>query len=118
MKKVAIIDDSTLAREMTKSALTEVFGPLEFLTYANVKDARRELPQEQVDHIIVDLMIGADGDGLILIDQLRAAGQMAPAILITANIQDFIQEAAAARKIGYIAKPVTAAKLAAILTAR
>lgn len=78
--------------------------------------ARMTDTKAQIDVVIADYHLG-DGDGLVLIKELRElAGRSVPALLVTADRDRLLQQRALRAGIGFMNKPVRPAALRATIS--
>lgn len=116
MKHIFLLeDDETLGRGITM-ALT---GPeTSVVCRTSLSSAREALEEDRFDLLILDVNL-PDGSGLDLLRQVRAEGDAAPAILLTAN--DLELDEVTGLETGaddYITKPLSLAVLRARVNAQ
>ena len=116
MKRIFLLeDDETLGRGITM-ALT---GPeTSVVCRTSLSSAREALEEDRFDLLILDVNL-PDGSGLDLLRQVRAEGDAAPAILLTAN--DLELDEVTGLEAGaddYITKPFSLAVLRARVNAQ
>ena len=110
MKSMLIIDDSITSRMMLKSIVSKKHSDWTICEAANGEEALTQVSQQSFDIVTVDYnMPGMDG--LTLIPQLQEKMPGAKIALLTANIQDYIQQGADDLGIPIIHKPITPAKV-------
>ena len=80
--RILVIEDSPPTRELLKSAL-EGAGHAVTLT-ARVSSARRLVQEGEFDLMIIDVML-PDGSGFDLCREIRATGELAPILFLTAR---------------------------------
>ncbi|MBL4620971.1 MAG: response regulator [Immundisolibacteraceae bacterium] len=112
MKSMLIIDDSITSRMMLKSIVSKEHSDWTICEAANSEEALAQVSQQSFDLVTVDYnMPGMDG--LTLIPLLQKEMPNARIALLTANIQDYIQQGADDLGVPIIHKPITPAKVLA-----
>jgi len=115
-KTLLIVDDSKLSRLLIRTIVQRAHPAWRILEAANGSDALAKAETTAVDIMTLDFnMPGMDG--LSLAEQLKQAYPLASVALLTANIQQSIQDRAESLGIGFIQKPVTEDKVLAYLDA-
>jgi CheY-like chemotaxis protein len=89
MKQILIIDDSNLARASVKRIL-EPEG-YEILAATGGEEGMKMFAKNRPDLILVDLMMPGVS-GMDVLEQLKAAGSTTPVIVITADMQEGVNE--------------------------
>ncbi len=82
MRRIALIEDDASLREVVAARLRRAGFDVD--TYAGVAEALAGVAARRPDAIVTDLGL-ADGDGLELLERLRADGVNAPAIVVSAQ---------------------------------
>ena len=113
-KTILVVDDSRVARTLTKRVLSEVDQRFEYKEAQTGDEAILVAASNPVDVVFMDMnMPGIDG--------LTAAGKILEAqpsqkiALVTANIQDSVRERAQAMGVRFIGKPLQKADVEAFL---
>jgi CheY-like chemotaxis protein len=112
-KRILLIDDEEVIREVTQLSL-EIVGGWEVLTARSGTEGLAIASAEQPDAILLD-MVMPDMDGATTLERLQAncVTQAIPVILLTAKLQSsdprWVTDLGAA---GFIAKPFDALNLA------
>jgi CheY-like chemotaxis protein len=109
-----IIDDSRLARMMAIGLITERRADARIVEAVDADSAMAAVRDTPPDHILLDHNMPGTS-GLDLVGALREAAPEASITLVTANIQSSIRERAEAFGCHFIAKPLTAEKMDALL---
>ena len=110
MKSMLIIDDSITSRMMLKSIVSKQHADWTLCEAANGEEALSEATKQQFDIVTVDYnMPGMDG--LTLVPLLQEKMPNAKIALLTANIQEYIQQGADELGIPIIHKPITPSKV-------
>ncbi|MFL6603407.1 MAG: response regulator [Steroidobacteraceae bacterium] len=115
MRSVLLVEDDLLLGPSLARALEQAGHPTVWVR--QLADARRMLDEQQVDAIVLDLGL-PDGGGIELLEQLRAAADPIPVIVITAR--DALDDRLGALDGGaddYIVKPFAVQELLARLRA-
>ncbi|MBF0621406.1 MAG: response regulator [Magnetococcales bacterium] len=109
-----IIDDSSLARMMVRKIFATSMADWTLLEAANGDEALALMADKSVDLALVDFnMPGMNG-----IDLAERMMETAPSMsihLVTANIQERMRIRAESMGLGFIKKPINAAKVAEIM---
>jgi len=113
-KTFLVVDDSRVARTLTKRVLSEIEPGVEFKEASTGDEAIAIANASPVDFVFMDMnMPGVDG--------LTAAGKILEArpgqkvALVTANIQDSVRERAGTMGIRFLGKPLQKAEAEALL---
>jgi DNA-binding NtrC family response regulator len=112
--RILIVDDDRFFTKVLKIILTgEAF---EVSAAANLKEARALLGQNHFDIIISDLRIPDGNDGLALLQELRAKGDLVPFIMLTGygEVENYMV-AMNAGASDYLNKPIQAEELMAVI---
>jgi CheY-like chemotaxis protein len=105
-KHVLIIDDSLVSRMMIKKGLQDLCPQWQLSEAKNADEALEQVKEQRFDFFSIDFnMPGMDG--LTLMAELNQNFPEAPKALLTANIQDAIQEKTTALNGRCINKPIT-----------
>ncbi len=108
---VLLVDDSRVSRLMTRSVIARHHPDWEVLEAASGEEALALSTGLAIDFMLVDVnMPGLDG--ITTATRLKASHPAARITLLTANIQDAVQDKARAAGIGFIGKPITEEKIA------
>jgi CheY-like chemotaxis protein len=114
-KTVLLVDDSRVARMMTRSVIERELPGWTIMEAATGEDALEAADVSPPDFILMDVNMPGMG-GLACARLFRARHPAIPLSLLTANIQDSIHEEAARLGIGYISKPLKEDLLIRFLT--
>ena len=115
MKTVLLVDDSRVARMMTRSVVEKACPGWTIVEAASGEEALEAAAAARPDFVLLDVnMPGMDG--LTAAREFRTRFPGASLSLLTANIQDSIRDRALALGIGYISKPLKDDLLIAFLT--
>lgn len=109
-KHVMIIDDSQLSRLMLRSIIAELEPDWQITEAASAQEAMEKLDQGPYDLMTLDMNMPG-GDGLSLAPKLLDRWPETKIALLTANIQEAVQERAEQMGLEFIAKPITEEKL-------
>lgn len=113
---VLLVDDSRVARLMTRSVIEAARPGWSILEAATGAEALEMAAGATVDFVLMDVnMPGMSG--LEAARLFRQRFPATPVSLLTANIQDSVRDEAARLGISYIAKPLRNELLIAFLTA-
>ncbi|MCR6631026.1 MAG: response regulator [Magnetospirillum sp.] len=113
-KTVLLVDDSRVARMMTRK-LIEVGRPgWSVIEAASGEEALEALSAAKPDFIVLDVNMPGMG-GIEAARRIRALAPLLPITLLTANIQDPIRHQAEEIGVGFLAKPVREDALLAFL---
>ncbi|MCP4697250.1 MAG: response regulator [Gammaproteobacteria bacterium] len=103
---VLIIDDSRMSRMLVGAIVGEAYPDAKIIEAGNGKEALIKSASANVDFVTIDLnMPGMDG--FEIASELRKRFPEAKMGLLTATIQESIQQKAAALGIEFIPKPIT-----------
>ncbi|MEZ5824129.1 MAG: response regulator [Geminicoccaceae bacterium] len=114
LRKILIVDDSSLARNMGRKLLSQIFTEATFAEGKDVESGFEAWKEARPDLSILDLNMPG-GNGLDLAERILAEDPEAEIILCTANIQDVIKERASDLGIGFLNKPIALDKLEALM---
>lgn len=112
--KVLIVDDSAMARKMMKRAVAGLLPQAEISEAAEAESGLHKWTELRPDISIFDLNMPGQS-GLELAEKVLAENVSAKIVLCTANVQQATQDKAREMGIGFVAKPVNAEKLQAVL---
>lgn len=105
-----IVDDSRVTRMMIRNIASELHDDWVYLEAGTGDEALEIVAGHSIDIMTLDLnMPGMDG--LTLAGKMREIYPDAQITLMTANIQDAVRKRASDAGVGFIAKPVTQAKI-------
>ncbi len=108
VKKILVVDDSRIMRNIVKNTCTSLGIPCEFLEAANGKDALFAIQHHPVDLILLDWNM-PELSGIDFLKQIRAMSEYKtiPVIMITSEAAKYnVIEALKAGATDYIVKPV------------
>ena len=114
IRKILIVDDSSLARGMGRNLLSRIFPDAAFSEGKDVASGFEVWNDVRPDLSFLDLNMPG-GTGLDLAERIRAIDPDASIVLCTANIQDVIRERAAGLGIGFLDKPITIEKVESLM---
>jgi two-component system chemotaxis response regulator CheY len=115
-KKILIVDDSVMVRQMVSFTLKE--AGFDVVEATNGQDALGKLDDHAVDLIVTDLNMPVM-DGITFIGNARtlAATKYIPILMLTTESQpEMKQKGKAAGATGWIVKPFDPPKLLAVIT--
>lgn len=113
-KTALIVDDSNLARMMTRKIFVTHFNDWTLLDAKDGNEALEKMKEITVHLALIDFnMPGMNG--LELAEKIREINQDVPIVLVTANIQERMSQRAEAMGIGFIKKPIDQVKISEIL---
>ncbi|MBF0309179.1 MAG: response regulator [Magnetococcales bacterium] len=114
-KKVLVVDDSNLVRLMLRKVFADFFPDWQLVEAVDGESALRAAHEHRFDLALIDFnMPGMNGVELSI--KLLETLPNLPIHLVTANVQQKMQERAEALGLGFIKKPVTREKIEAILS--
>jgi CheY-like chemotaxis protein len=114
-RRVLVVDDDELLREVAQTAL-ELVGGWEVLTAQSGPQAHRQALAEHPDAILLDVMMpGVDGPSTVAALRADPATRDIPIIFLTAKMpsEDLVEEWRPLRLAGVIPKPFDPMTLAA-----
>lgn len=114
-RSVLLVDDSRVARMMTRSVVEKFCPGWTILEAATGEEALDMAATSSPDFVLMDVNMPGMG-GLETARLFRERFPAAALSLLTANIQDSVREEAARLSIGYIAKPLRDEILVRFLT--
>jgi CheY-like chemotaxis protein len=114
-KTVLLVDDSRVARMMTRAVIEKEFPGWIVHEAATGEEALEAADASPPDFILMDVNMPGMG-GMESARLFRARHPAIPLSLLTANIQDSIHEEAALLGVGYISKPLKEELLIRFLT--
>ncbi len=113
-KTVLVVDDSSLARMMVRKMFSQQYPSWRVVEARDGAEALQVVSGQPVQLAFIDYnMPGING--IELATQLLQSTPTLAIHLVTANVQQKMQERAEALGIGFIGKPVTPDKIAQIL---
>lgn len=113
---VAIIDDDERTRGDNAAlfmAASSARCPVQVHTYSSAEAFT--FVAEPVDLLVLDIRLGAGVDGMTLARQVRQRDVAVPIVFLS-NYDDYVFDGYDVNALGYIMKPLTAAKVDQILT--
>lgn len=114
-KTILIIDDSRVSRMFARQYILELH-PDWYIGEADSGEAALEALQAvAADLVLLDVNMPGIG-GLETALQLRQRYPALPICIISANVQHATQDRAAAMGVGFAAKPITAERIAQIIS--
>lgn len=114
-RTVLLVDDSRVARMMTRSVVEKSCPGWTILEAATGEEAMERVAASVPDFILMDVNMPGMGG----LETARLLCEKFPAValsLLTANIQDSVREEAGRLGIGYISKPLKDEELIRFLT--
>lgn len=114
-RTVLLVDDSRVARMMTRSVVEKSCPGWTILEAATGEEAMERVAASVPDFILMDVNMPGMGG----LETARLLSERFPAValsLLTANIQDSVREEAGRLGIGYISKPLKDEELIRFLT--
>ena len=115
-KTVLLVDDSRVARMMTRRVIEVKRPGWTVVEAATGEEALEQLAQARPDFVVLDVNMPGMG-GLETARRIRALRPYLPITLLTANIQDPVRHQAEDIKVGFLAKPLREDELLAFLAA-
>lgn len=113
-KTVLLVDDSRVARMMTRHVIEVSRPDWTVVEAACGEDALALLPEAKPDFVVLDVNMPGIG-GLETARRMKAAAPALPITLLTANIQDPVRQQAATLGVGFLNKPLREDALLAFL---
>jgi len=113
-KMVLVVDDSRVARMMTRAAIAKLHPSWPVIEAASGEEALTAIALDRPDYILLDVNMPGMG-GLETARHLRHRCPSAAISLLTANIQDPIRLQAEELGVGFMAKPLNDEALARFL---
>ncbi|TAN56065.1 MAG: response regulator [Magnetospirillum sp.] len=113
-KMVLVVDDSRVARMMTRAAIAKLHPTWPIIEAASGEDALTAIALDRPDYVLMDVNMPGIG-GLETARQLRLRCPSAVISLLTANIQEPIRHQAEEMGIGFLSKPLKDEALAQFL---
>lgn len=104
-KTILLVDDSRVARMMTRSAVERLRPSWVVIEAASGEEALMAIALDRPDLVLMDVNMPGIG-GLETARQMRSRCPAAAISLLTANIQESIRDQAAAMGVGFLAKPL------------
>jgi CheY-like chemotaxis protein len=102
---VLLVDDSRVARIMTRAAVESACPSHSILEASSGEEALDIAAKSAPDFVLMDVNMPGMG-GLVAARLLRERFPALALSLLTANIQDSVREEAARLDIGYMTKPI------------
>lgn len=116
MTTVLVVDDSRVSRMMARQFILSARPGWSVEDAATGEEALEKVKTVSPSLILVDVNMPGIG-GLAAAEQLRALCPQAHISLVTANVQNAIRNRAAELGIGFMEKPITEARLHALIEA-
>jgi CheY-like chemotaxis protein len=111
--KILVVDDSSLARRMTRRILEDLGHEVEEVS--NGAEALEQFLLKRHDVVVLDLLMPGV-DGVEVLQKLREMNPQVPVIVLTADIQrttrDLVKDAGA---VAMVNKPVSKEQLSEVL---
>lgn len=114
-KTVMLVDDSRVARMMTRKMIETDRPGWQVVEAATGEEALELYSRVLPDFVVMDVNMPGMG-GLEATRRLKAVYPQAVVTLLTANIQDPVRDQAESMGVGFIAKPVRGDVLMAFLS--
>lgn len=112
--RILIVDDSGLARRMSREAINNLLPAAVIVEAKDGADALEKVNGDQFDVAFIDLnMPGMDG--ITLARELSRRDDRTRLVLCTANIQETTRQRADELGMKFIAKPISSDKVKAFL---
>lgn len=107
LKKILLVDDSSVARLFIIRHLEAGYSDWEILQASSAKEALEILKQHKCNLVTIDYnMPGANG--IELVDQIHQLGIDVKIVMLTANIQTTIREIVEKKGVLFLEKPISA----------
>ena len=113
-KLILVVDDSRVARMMTRAAIVKLHPDWDIIEAASGEDALTVIALDRPDFVLMDVNMPGIG-GLETARQLRQRCPKARISLLTANIQEPIRHQAEEMGVGFMSKPLKDEDLARFL---
>ncbi|MDO8605441.1 MAG: response regulator [Phaeospirillum sp.] len=113
-KIVLVVDDSRVARMMTRAAIAKLHPTWPVIEAASGEEALTAVALDQPDYVLMDVNMPGIG-GLETARQLRSRCPSAIISLLTANIQEPVRQQAEAMGVSFMSKPLKDEALARFL---
>jgi CheY-like chemotaxis protein len=114
VKTVLLVDDSRVARMMTRKVIEVKRPGWVVVEAASGEEALALLPEAKPDAVVLDVNMPGMG-GLEAARRIRELAPGLPVTLLTANIQDPVRHHAEEIGVSFLTKPVREAELLAFL---
>jgi CheY-like chemotaxis protein len=114
MTTVLVVDDSRISRMLSRQFLAQKQPSWTIAEAASGEEAIARLDGLTPDLVLLDLNMPGMG-GLAAVDKIQAKCPTARITLLTANVQDAIQDKAKTLGIGFAAKPITEERIDQII---
>ena len=111
---VLVVDDSRVARMMTRAAIARLHSDWSVIEAASGEDALTAVALDRPDYVLMDVNMPGIG-GLETARQMRQRCPAAVISLLTANIQDPVRHQAEEMGVGFMPKPLKDEELARFL---
>ncbi|SFB82732.1 Response regulator receiver domain-containing protein [Marinospirillum celere] len=108
--KILLVDDSRVARLTLKHLIKECGQEVEIQEAANADEALDLVKEHTFDKALIDYNMPGR-DGIELASEIQKIQPDLALVLVTANVQDAIQERAAQQGMKFLGKPVTQEQL-------
>ena len=109
-KRIMLVDDSRISRLMLKAIISAHFPDWSVTEAEDANKALKLCEGREFDFITLDMnMPGVDG--LTISPELQEACPGAKIALLTANLQERVQEQAKKQGLSFIPKPITEEKI-------
>ncbi|MTV40731.1 response regulator [Duganella radicis] len=113
-KTVLIVDDSRVSRMMARQYIAGLRADWIVEEAGTGEESLLKARDVTPDLILMDVNMPGMG-GLAAAEQLRQEFPSVPISLLTANVQSATRERASAMGIGFVEKPITAARIAQLV---
>ena len=105
-KTLLIVDDSKVSRMMINKLVNDKQPEWELVEAASGEEAIKICEQQEVDYFSIDLNM-PNMDGLELIERLQPKYQRSKMVLLTANVQQTVEDKATQHGVVCVHKPIT-----------
>ncbi len=112
--RALIVDDSAFSRSIVAKFLQEERPAWSLDQAGDGEVALQQCVTNAYDLITIDMHM-PKMNGLALAQALQERDPTTPLVLVTANVQNAVRERAEAMKLRFVAKPLTAVKIASVL---
>jgi|AntRauTorcE11897_2_1112592.scaffolds.fasta_scaffold00764_11 CheY-like chemotaxis protein len=113
-QRLLLVDDSRVARLTLKQLLKNTGVELEIQEASNADEALQLFSEHTFDRALIDYNMPGR-DGIELAHEIQKIQPDLPMVLVTANIQDAIQEKAAQLNMKFLGKPVDLEQLTQLI---
>lgn len=114
-KTVLLVDDSRVARMMTRKVIEAQRPGWNVVEASTGEDALAMLDSAKPDFVVLDVNMPGMG-GMETARRMRAVAPALPITLLTANIQDPVRHHAEELNVGFLTKPLHDDELMAFLS--